>query len=1265
MNRYLFKKIKCLTALILVQLLVWQSVSYALSPGSHVVDMYAEFQHKVQHGVPWALMNQSAKEHAHAPAKPEQKPVPKHEHKHDHKHEYKKVETLKLFYSIPSECFALGLVILVLAVVFTGGSYWFLMLGLPLLIQVIYDMEVTLELYWNKSALKKVYDFMQNSAGVVIIAIVLFGLMEILGHLVMVGAAATPLFWTFTVISLIGVIVYALPEMNNGWKAVFKAIDFGRQGKNPMRALGMSFVRGFSLFLFILLPLLGIVHLNLALVVLIAASVQFAYILKRQAREYQMEAMGQLKNREIPRNIVVVALNGAKLQQKVILTEEEVQDMLNQGIEVTAYVAQNTWVPRMDGLIEAVINQKQAYVDESELNGEEQLKLVKTSDQIKGGTFLTGAPIHVRILQVGEQSEIGHIECSLKRFSSKGVSRIERFSDKVGQYFIYTVFFFAIVGFLVSYLTVGSITTALIGALTVFVIICPCAFLIGQPLAFSAARQNLAATHKISVNDDRSFLVPRVMVFDKSNTITDGVEIDREKPWVSLGADMDDEKEKERILKWAAMAEYPYAQNQYAQEVIELAIHHGATDRLKLENHKNSVKSQIYESGKGLKAIIKEPHYGHAHDQEVYLGNLETLLTMVTTIPEEQQQALRRQVDEVVNADSDQVVTPIVMYDITHEKPLLVFRIINRIRPKVKEFLEDYRNIAKRNPYYTFLNGVSRLLFRTDSFPSQTLAVVASGDRKEAVRKIVKKIDIKLALAEVSPSEKALFVLLLKHGGWLGKFQKDLEKRKDPLILTYQEFRTYLMDKRYATKKEVNDLEQIYLKEHQGPEDHALKTNVVFFMGDGSNDRQAMQVAHAGISFNGARSVGQGDILLGADKKEQPLFSQVSYIIKTFRRTYGIILTNIFLIAFVWNIVILTLIFAGVLGPGWAALMHALNTLFVVILAMKLMAKPKEFFKQEFKNMFKGKVSHVDKEPKHKSQKKAVQNPKSNVAQLMTKEGVRPQALFQDDCCRSRFRGRAQGGRGGHHHDDAEVDHCCSSPVVYRPQYYRVPGLYESRPVLTVAQLLGGQVTAWQQWAGAIADMRQLLTTMQQRRNSKQANITYMMGPLFDDYVLDEGVFMDWVMTHANKIQLIPSATVGAMHWKDAQGIYRIHIDPRLLKDSGMQGVLASELLHELLEIYFVTHARAQEPIWHEAYTIENLDKASFEASIFALQIQLLQAWGMDMNRIRNGYISVEQQFFDGRAFFSTGFDEINSSVASSRPLQEVVQSQFQVLFVA
>jgi Cu+-exporting ATPase len=165
----------------------------------------------------------------------------------------------------------------------------------------------------------------------------------------------------------------------------------------------------------------------------------------------------------------------------------------------------------------------QTQVDESMLTGE-PLPVVKAQGAaLTGGSINGEGRVFMRVTAVGHETVLSHI-IRLVEDAQAAKAPIQRLVDKVAEVFVPAVLLIALITLGVWMVVGADFETALIHAVAVLVIACPCALGLATPVAIMAGT-GVAAKHGILIKDVQALeLAHRVqtVAFDKTGTLTVG-----------------------------------------------------------------------------------------------------------------------------------------------------------------------------------------------------------------------------------------------------------------------------------------------------------------------------------------------------------------------------------------------------------------------------------------------------------------------------------------------------------------------------------------------------------------------------------------------------------------------------------------------------------------------------------------------------------------------------------------------------------------------
>lgn len=165
----------------------------------------------------------------------------------------------------------------------------------------------------------------------------------------------------------------------------------------------------------------------------------------------------------------------------------------------------------------------QTQVDESMLTGEPLPVTKMAGAKLTGGSINGDGLVRMRVTAVGHETVLSQI-IRLVEDAQAAKAPIQRLVDKVAEVFVPVVLLLALITLTVWMFMGASFETALIHAVAVLVIACPCALGLATPVAIMAGT-GVAAKHGILIKDAQALeMVHRVqtVAFDKTGSLTAG-----------------------------------------------------------------------------------------------------------------------------------------------------------------------------------------------------------------------------------------------------------------------------------------------------------------------------------------------------------------------------------------------------------------------------------------------------------------------------------------------------------------------------------------------------------------------------------------------------------------------------------------------------------------------------------------------------------------------------------------------------------------------
>ncbi|MEI0526190.1 heavy metal translocating P-type ATPase [Brachyspira murdochii] len=245
--------------------------------------------------------------------------------------------------------------------------------------------------------------------------------------------------------------------------------------------------------------------------------------------------------------------------------------------------------------LDSVIYEGESWIDTKALTGESMPRSVKVNDEILAGTINGDNTIKAKVVRAYAESSIAKI-LKLVQDSQNRKANIEQFISKFAGVYTPIVVFGAIFLTVIPTLIYGKEVFAnwFQRSLTLLVVSCPCAFMVGIPLTYFASigrASKLGVMVKGGVFLDLLAKTDKV-IFDKTGTLTKGEFAIKE---IYNTGVYDDEA----MIKYAAYAETGSSHPIAVSIVEHYKKHHNGTinDSL-ISSHKDI-------SGKGASAVVE------------------------------------------------------------------------------------------------------------------------------------------------------------------------------------------------------------------------------------------------------------------------------------------------------------------------------------------------------------------------------------------------------------------------------------------------------------------------------------------------------------------------------------------------------------------------------------------------------------------------------------------------------------------------------------
>jgi Cu+-exporting ATPase len=235
--------------------------------------------------------------------------------------------------------------------------------------------------------------------------------------------------------------------------------------------------------------------------------------------------------------------------------------------------------------VDSAVAQGESAVDESMVTGESAPVHKKTGDSVIGGTVNREGVLLVKATRVGADSFLSQVVRLVEEAMGKKPA-MQKMVDRVAGYFAYAVMAIALATFIGWYFVAkpGAAESAIIPAVAILVVACPCALGLATPTAIMVGMGKGASNGVIFKSGDaiETLSKARVVIFDKTGTLTTGrpsiTDIIELKKAVVLMTEESAGQAENRwsVLSLAAAAEN-YSEHPLARAIIAHAQSKGVT----------------------------------------------------------------------------------------------------------------------------------------------------------------------------------------------------------------------------------------------------------------------------------------------------------------------------------------------------------------------------------------------------------------------------------------------------------------------------------------------------------------------------------------------------------------------------------------------------------------------------------------------------------------------------------------------------------------
>lgn len=281
----------------------------------------------------------------------------------------------------------------------------------------------------------------------------------------------------------------------------------------------------------------------------ITTLVLLGQVLELRARSQTSSAIKELLGLA-PNTATVVYVDG---------TEAEIP-LKDVQVGATLRVKANEKVPT-DG----EITEGETFIDESMVTGEPIPVTKSVGAKVIGGTINGNRAFLMKAEKVGGETLLANI-VKMVGEAQRSRAPIQRLADVVSAYFVPTVILVSLIAFAV-WLFFGSLSYAIVAAVSVLIIACPCALGLATPMSIMVGTGHGARNGVLVKKADALETLEKVnvIVVDKTGTLTEG------KPDLqSIMSDSDLKVSEDELLKVAASLE-KFSEHPLAKAIVEAA----------------------------------------------------------------------------------------------------------------------------------------------------------------------------------------------------------------------------------------------------------------------------------------------------------------------------------------------------------------------------------------------------------------------------------------------------------------------------------------------------------------------------------------------------------------------------------------------------------------------------------------------------------------------------------------------------------------------
>ena len=309
--------------------------------------------------------------------------------------------------------------------------------------------------------------------------------------------------WQFALASVVQLWL-AVPFYKSAWAS----IKGGLANMDVLVTIGTVSIYLYSVYMLFFSPHAehGMAHVYFEVGVMVIGFVSLGKFLEHRTKKSSLNSLGLLL--KLTPTQVNVQREGEWKQLPI--DQVQIGDLIraNHGERIAA-----------DGIIES----GSGWADESHLTGESNPEEKKAGGKVLAGALMTEGSVVYRATQLGSQTLLGDMMNALSE-AQGSKAPIARVADKAAAVFVPAVVGIALLTFIATWLVKGDWTVALMHAVAVLVIACPCALGLATPAAIMVG-MGKAVKHGIWFKDAAAMEEAAhvdAVVLDKTGTLTEG-----------------------------------------------------------------------------------------------------------------------------------------------------------------------------------------------------------------------------------------------------------------------------------------------------------------------------------------------------------------------------------------------------------------------------------------------------------------------------------------------------------------------------------------------------------------------------------------------------------------------------------------------------------------------------------------------------------------------------------------------------------------------